>query len=308
MSSKSVMVITAHPDDECLFFSPILLNLIRRGLEVHVLCLSSGDFYGLGTLRAHEFRRSASALGVAPDFAHLVNDSRLSDGPGRYWPPEVVASVVDSFVTTYRIDVVVTFDDGGVSGHPNHCAISAGMRYLLNQRIHSRQSRVSEKPGALPLLHQPPIAPIECMVLETTTFARKYIGLLDLVLSWILDLLLHTHLCDKELASEMLQNRVSGVVPTLVVSGPIDVLTSMFAMLAHRSQLVWYRLLFVLFARYTYFNTLRPISLTEHESGRRRSAFVLSDADCTPLQAQHHTTRIAENNRPKVSRRRTAAI
>lgn len=38
---KSVLVVTAHPDDECMFFSPTIINLQRLG-KVHLLCLSTG--------------------------------------------------------------------------------------------------------------------------------------------------------------------------------------------------------------------------------------------------------------------------
>ena len=39
--NKTVLVITAHPDDECMFFSPSILKL-SRFCTVHVLCLSTG--------------------------------------------------------------------------------------------------------------------------------------------------------------------------------------------------------------------------------------------------------------------------
>lgn len=38
---KSVLVVTAHPDDECMFFSPTIINLQRLS-KVHLLCLSTG--------------------------------------------------------------------------------------------------------------------------------------------------------------------------------------------------------------------------------------------------------------------------
>ena len=38
---KAVLVITAHPDDECMFFSPAILNL-KQSSTVHLLCLSTG--------------------------------------------------------------------------------------------------------------------------------------------------------------------------------------------------------------------------------------------------------------------------
>ena len=40
---KSVLLVTAHPDDECMFFSPTILNL-RRSSTVHLLCLSTGKY------------------------------------------------------------------------------------------------------------------------------------------------------------------------------------------------------------------------------------------------------------------------
>lgn len=42
-SKKNVLVITAHPDDECMFFSPSILSLHRYS-TVHLLCLSTGMF------------------------------------------------------------------------------------------------------------------------------------------------------------------------------------------------------------------------------------------------------------------------
>lgn len=38
---KTVLVVTAHPDDECMFFAPTILNL-KRFSTIHLLCLSTG--------------------------------------------------------------------------------------------------------------------------------------------------------------------------------------------------------------------------------------------------------------------------
>lgn len=40
---KRVLIVTAHPDDECMFFGPIILSLNRREqCSIHLLCLSNG--------------------------------------------------------------------------------------------------------------------------------------------------------------------------------------------------------------------------------------------------------------------------
>ena len=39
---KKVLVLTAHPDDECMFFAPTILRLRKKGIEVSLLCMTTG--------------------------------------------------------------------------------------------------------------------------------------------------------------------------------------------------------------------------------------------------------------------------
>ena len=53
LSATKIMLVIAHPDDEVMFFSP-LLNLAARNkesLNISILCLSNGNFEGLGSTR-----------------------------------------------------------------------------------------------------------------------------------------------------------------------------------------------------------------------------------------------------------------
>lgn len=45
-SCQRVLIVTAHPDDECMFFGPTILSLTKRpDCHVYLLCLSNGkDF------------------------------------------------------------------------------------------------------------------------------------------------------------------------------------------------------------------------------------------------------------------------
>lgn len=36
------LIVTAHPDDECMFFAPTIIQLIKLNASVHLLCLSEG--------------------------------------------------------------------------------------------------------------------------------------------------------------------------------------------------------------------------------------------------------------------------
>lgn len=43
-SCKRVLVVTAHPDDECMFFGPTIVALSKRDeCCVYLLCLSNGE-------------------------------------------------------------------------------------------------------------------------------------------------------------------------------------------------------------------------------------------------------------------------
>lgn len=44
-NASRVLLVTAHPDDECMFFGPTLIALAKnKNCRVFVLCLSKGEF------------------------------------------------------------------------------------------------------------------------------------------------------------------------------------------------------------------------------------------------------------------------
>ena len=63
-AGSGALLVIAHPDDECMFFTPTVLGLARQGITAHVLCLSTGNFDGLGATRSRELRASCVELGV----------------------------------------------------------------------------------------------------------------------------------------------------------------------------------------------------------------------------------------------------
>lgn len=62
-SKRAFVLVIAHPDDECMFFTPALLQL-RQSHVPHILCLSNGGYDGLGEVRSIELRLSGQTLGV----------------------------------------------------------------------------------------------------------------------------------------------------------------------------------------------------------------------------------------------------
>jgi N-acetylglucosaminylphosphatidylinositol deacetylase len=60
----------------------------------------------------------------------------LKDGHGNEWPVEEVAAIAERHMLQLSVDLVVTFDRHGVSGHPNHQALFYGIAALhLKERI-----------------------------------------------------------------------------------------------------------------------------------------------------------------------------
>jgi len=41
--SQRVLLVTAHPDDESMFFAPTLSLLLHRRADIHLLCLTNGE-------------------------------------------------------------------------------------------------------------------------------------------------------------------------------------------------------------------------------------------------------------------------
>lgn len=110
------LLIIAHPDDEALFFSPFLIKCKAIKRPVFILCLSEGDYFGLGKIRRREMVQSASVYGITSSQVQIINDPTLQDGPSNNWCPETVAGYVSKAIDYLKPTAVLTFDEYGVSG------------------------------------------------------------------------------------------------------------------------------------------------------------------------------------------------
>ena len=115
-----VLFVIAHPDDEAMFMVPTIRALLERtrdrprsllagaadssATEVHVLCLSSGNYDGLGVTRTRELQAAAQVLGVTR--AETIEHAQLQDGPRSQWPADIVASHVAAYVQAHKIQTV----------------------------------------------------------------------------------------------------------------------------------------------------------------------------------------------------------
>ncbi len=59
-----LVVVVAHPDDEAMFFSPLLQSFKDTIHKVYLLCLSSGNFDQKGETRKRELEKSCALFGI----------------------------------------------------------------------------------------------------------------------------------------------------------------------------------------------------------------------------------------------------
>ncbi|KDQ31957.1 hypothetical protein PLEOSDRAFT_1100475 [Pleurotus ostreatus PC15] len=233
-----ILLVTAHPDDECMFFAPTLLALLqdpRHAPHVHSLCLSTGDADGLGDTRVLELERSLDVLGVVKGNRKIVNHPALRDNITTEWDAAVIGDFVWQYITEHNIEAVLTFDSGGVSGHPNHKSIPQAIAALAAEM-------------KAPFASDPSSTYPRVFTLVSEPLFKKYTGPLDAVLAPL------TRSKD----------------PLVFTSGVKQYRQALAAMQAHESQLVWFRWLYVHFSRYMWVNEWKRLPIpSPYNLGKR---------------------------------------
>ncbi|XP_027165787.1 probable N-acetylglucosaminyl-phosphatidylinositol de-N-acetylase isoform X1 [Coffea eugenioides] len=163
-SRKNVLLVIAHPDDETMFFSPTINYLTSRGHNVYILCLSTGNADGIGGIRKEELYLASVVLKVPSQRVKVVDHPDLQDGFHKVWNCNLLEIIIKEEVDSKAIDVIITFDNYGVSGHCNHCDVHQGVRKLLQNS--SQQ--------------------VEAWELVSNNILRKYSGPVDIWLSILL--------------------------------------------------------------------------------------------------------------------------
>ncbi len=124
-AARSVLAVVAHPDDESFGLGAILAALARSGAKIAVLCLTEGEASTLGLdvvnrallreARAKELSEAAAALGLTG-----VELCRYPDGQLQAVGTSELAERVEDAALRHRASLLLTFDEGGVTGHPDH--------------------------------------------------------------------------------------------------------------------------------------------------------------------------------------------
>lgn len=140
--SLTLMAVFAHPDDESFGIGG---TLARYGADpdvrVVLVCATRGEAgeisdpnlatpERLGQVREEELRCACRTLGVDALYLLGYRDSGMAGAPDNRHPraltmadPDQVVGQITALIRRERPDVLVTFDETGGYGHPDHVAI-----------------------------------------------------------------------------------------------------------------------------------------------------------------------------------------
>ncbi|HUC04196.1 MAG TPA: PIG-L family deacetylase [Acidimicrobiales bacterium] len=139
----TLMAVHAHPDDEAIGTGGILARYADEGIRTVLVTCTNGE-YGdapgglkpddpahdaevVVPLRRRELEESCRVLGVGHLELLGYHDSGMAgwpqnDDPGTFWQTPVAepAGRLAELMRLYRPQVVVTYDENGFYGHPDH--------------------------------------------------------------------------------------------------------------------------------------------------------------------------------------------
>ncbi len=157
MSGFRLLAFFAHPDDEAFPVGGVLAAHAARGVEIRLVTATLGEEgeirqEGAATretlprIRGIELSCAVKALGLASHRVLGYRDSGMVNTPPNNHPNAYINApsqeVVEQFVAeirTFKPQVVLTFEPGGLYGHPDHIAVSQHAGEAFN-RANDRDS------------------------------------------------------------------------------------------------------------------------------------------------------------------------
>ena len=106
----NILIVIAHPDDEAMFFIPTIMSLNNETTTLFLLCLSTGNFDGLGKTRIAELQQCAKYLEIKE--CECMNMKECQDGMENVWCEKTIARVVHGYVKQNDITTVIYMQYG----------------------------------------------------------------------------------------------------------------------------------------------------------------------------------------------------
>jgi LmbE family N-acetylglucosaminyl deacetylase len=124
--SMTLLGVWAHPDDESYLSAALMHRVVSIGGRVVVVTATRGEQGGAGAdrhtlaeLRERELRAAMSILGVTD-----VRFLGYADGECSSVDDDAATAVLTDIINEIQPDLIVTFGPDGITGHPDHLAVS----------------------------------------------------------------------------------------------------------------------------------------------------------------------------------------
>jgi LmbE family N-acetylglucosaminyl deacetylase len=134
----TILGVWAHPDDEAFLSSGLLADAVRKGERVVCVTATRGELGSwdeerwpsetMGEVREAELEESLAILGVTEH--HWLD---YQDGGCAEVPLEEAAGKLEAIIEEVGPDSVLTFGPDGMTGHPDHEAVSAWATEAFHQ-------------------------------------------------------------------------------------------------------------------------------------------------------------------------------
>lgn len=142
--NKKLVYFGAHPDDESFGIGSTLAQYSSAGVRTFYVCSTGGElgtvedkylkgYDSIKELRYHEMECAGKVLGLERIFHLGFRDSGMQGSESNKHPKSLAMADIDEvtkrmvkIIREIQPDVVVTHDDSGSYGHPDHIATSKG--------------------------------------------------------------------------------------------------------------------------------------------------------------------------------------
>ncbi|MCL4359807.1 PIG-L family deacetylase [Patescibacteria group bacterium] len=199
---KKLLAVFAHPDDETFSCGATLAKYHAAGWEVNLVTATKGeagltgpykntDKVVLGSIRQKELEAAAELLGIT-----FVTFLDYQDGKLSSLTPGDLEDAVYRILAEYAPDIVVTFEPGGISNHPDHRKISLSTTFAFQKYAEDRE-RASGQPlraDQEPKLYYvcQPASLVRYMqdkkILPEKVFDKPWVGTADKLITAVIDI------------------------------------------------------------------------------------------------------------------------
>jgi len=139
-SSKKLLTIFAHPDDEVINVGGILSKSIEEKIEVSICCLSKGEkgifnkkyLKNIIEIREKELAKVANEIGAKnlfhkniPDGQFVLNDNLLE---------QIIIKVLEEV----KPQCIITHDPSGITNHPDHIKLCETVLKVVKEKYRKK--------------------------------------------------------------------------------------------------------------------------------------------------------------------------